>query len=55
MTRTLAPSLSFVALPAACAAAAAAVAAAVAGVNDARSLIVAIEREGSKPSFDALG
>ncbi len=32
-----------------------AAAAAAAGVIDARSLIVTIEREGSKPSFDALG
>jgi hypothetical protein len=32
----------------------AAVAVAAAGVIDARSLIMAIEQEGSKPSFDAL-
>jgi hypothetical protein len=40
---------------AAAAAAVAAVAAAAAVVNDARSLIVSIEWEGSKPSFDVLG
>jgi hypothetical protein len=33
----------------------AAAAAAAVGVIDTRSFIVAIEREGSKPSFDALG
>jgi hypothetical protein len=37
------------------AAAVAAAAAAAAVVNNARSLIVSIEWEGSKPSFDALG
>jgi hypothetical protein len=36
-------------------AAAVAVALAAAGVIDARSLIMAIEQEGSKPTFDALG
>jgi hypothetical protein len=45
-------------LASACAAVVATVAAAAAAaavVNDAKSLIVAIEREGSKPSFNALG
>jgi len=44
-----------VAAAAAAATATAAAAAAAAGVINARSLIVAIEGEGSKPSFDALG
>jgi hypothetical protein len=42
-------------LASACVAAVAAAAAVAAGFIDARSLIMAIEGEGSKPSFDALG